>query len=226
VIFALDEHLVFPPVHLAEDGLLAVGGDLSPERLILAYKSGIFPWYSEGQPILWHSPNPRMVLQTASLRVPRSLRKTLRHEPYRLTMDTSFAEVIDACATAPRPDQGGAWITDDMKAAYIELHRRGLAHSIEAWQGDALAGGLYGVSLGSVFFGESMFARSPDASKIAFVTAVRQLETWAITLVDCQVYTDHLARFGGVEWPRRRYLTALRAALTRPTRLGPWRFDA
>jgi leucyl/phenylalanyl-tRNA--protein transferase len=224
-VFRLDERLAFPPVDCAEDGLLAVGGDLRPERLVLAYSLGIFPWYDEGQPILWHSPDPRMVLEVRSLHVHRSLRKTMRKKPYRLTLDTAFDAVIDACAQVPRPGQHGTWITREMRAAYLDLHRRGLAHSVEAWSDERLVGGLYGVSLGAIFFGESMFARAPDASKVAFATLVEQLAAWGIELVDCQVYTDHLARFGAEEWPRRRYIVALRRALGRPTRMGPWRFE-
>jgi leucyl/phenylalanyl-tRNA--protein transferase len=212
-------------VDYAEDGLLAVGGDLRPDRLLLAYRSGIFPWYSEGQPILWHSPDPRMVLVAARLEVPRSLRKTIRKQAYRLSLDTAFAKVVAACASVERPGQSGTWITPDMQAAYRELHRRGVAHSVEAWHEDRLVGGLYGVSLGAAFFGESMFTLAPDASKVAFVRLVEQLLRWGIGLVDCQVYTEHLARFGAVEWPRKRYLSALKKALARPTRPGPWHFD-
>jgi leucyl/phenylalanyl-tRNA--protein transferase len=224
-VFRLDDRLVFPSPSLAEEGLLAVGGDLRPERLLLAYSSGIFPWYDEGQPILWHSPDPRMVLETAKLHVPRSLEKRMRKAPYRLTMDTAFREVMEGCAAAPRPEGPGTWITPEMVEAYFELHRRGVAHSTEAWEGETLAGGLYGVSLGAAYFGESMFARSPDASKIAFVALVRQLGRWGIGLVDCQVYTEHLDRFGAGEWPRERYLRALRAALSKPTRRGRWEFE-
>lgn len=221
-VFQLDDRLVFPPVHYAEDGLLAVGGDLSPERLVLAYSLGIFPWYSEGQPILWHSPDPRMVLLAEDLRVPKSLQKTLRRRPYEITLDTAFPKVVEACATVPRPGQRGTWITRGMKKAYLELHRRGLAHSVEAWRDGALAGGLYGISLGAAFFGESMFAKAPDASKVAFVTLVEQLRRWGIGLIDCQVYTPHLARFGAEEWTRRRYVAALKRAVTEPTRVGRW----
>jgi leucyl/phenylalanyl-tRNA--protein transferase len=224
-IFRLDHRMTFPPVEYAEDGLLAVGGDLRPERLLLAYRSGVFPWYSEGQPILWHSPDPRMVLVAADLEVPRSLRKTIRKQPYRVTLDTAFAKVVDACASIERPGQSGTWITREMQAAYRELHRRGFAHSVEAWEGRRLAGGLYGVSLGAAFFGESMFALAPDASKVAFVRLVEQLVRWRIGLVDCQVHTEHLARFGAVEWPRKRYLAALKKALACSTRTGPWRFE-
>lgn len=226
-VFRLDERLVFPPPHLADkSGILAVGGDLGPDRLLLAYSHGIFPWYEHGQPILWHSPDPRMVLEAPRLTVPRSLAKRIRHAPFRLTLDTAFREVLEGCASVERPGQRGTWITPAMKAAYRELHQRGLAHSVEAWKDGRLVGGLYGVSLGAAFFGESMFARAPDASKIAFVALVSQLVRWKITLVDCQVYTDHLARFGASEWPRRRFLAALAKALEPQTRPGPWSFDA
>jgi len=224
-VFKLDERLEFPPADLADDGLLAVGGDLSPERLVLAYSRGIFPWYEDGLPILWHSPDPRMVLEADKLRIQSSLRKTMRKRPYRLTLDTAFPAVIEACAQAPRPGQDGTWITSEMRDAYIRLFRLGLAHSAEAWRGDELVGGLYGVSLGAIFFGESMFARAPDASKIAFVTLVSELRRRGIELIDCQVYTDHLARFGAVEWPRVRYLRALDRLLRRPTHRGRWRYE-
>jgi leucyl/phenylalanyl-tRNA--protein transferase len=226
VIFRLDQRLRFPPPELAEkSGLLAVGGDLCPERLVLAYGMGIFPWYSEETPILWHSPDPRMVLRAPELQVGRSLAKTIRRGPYAVCLDTAFRAVVEACAEIPRPGQGGTWITAEMIDAYEELHHRGVAHSAESWSDGELAGGLYGVSLGGAFFGESMFARAPDASKVAFVTLVQQLERWGIELVDCQVRTDHLARFGATEWPRQRFLAALKAALKKPTQLGPWRLQ-
>jgi leucyl/phenylalanyl-tRNA---protein transferase len=225
-VFRLGRRLAFPPPELAdESGLLAVGGDLSPRRLLLAYSLGIFPWYGEDLPILWHSPDPRMVLEPDRLVVSRSLRKEMRRGRFQLRLDTAFAEVIRACAETRRPDQSGTWITDEMLDAYIELHRLGYAHSAEAWLGDDLAGGLYGVNVGGVFFGESMFARASDASKVAFVALVEQLKRWGIGLIDCQVHTEHLARFGAEEWSRRRFLGALAATLEAPTRLGPWRFD-
>jgi len=225
-VYLLDDRLVFPPPERApRDGPLAVGGDLRPERLILAYSLGIFPWYSEGDPILWHSPDPRMVLLADELRIPRSLRRVERQRPYRLTIDTAFSAVVAACARVPRPGQDGTWITREMQSAYAELHRRGVAHAAEAWDGDELVGGLYGVSLGSAFFGESMFAREPDASKLAFVALVRHLRRLDIRLIDCQVYTGHLARFGAREWPRREFLAALRESQRHPTRPGPWRFE-
>jgi leucyl/phenylalanyl-tRNA--protein transferase len=227
-VFRLGREVVFPhPEQSDPSGLLAVGGDLSPERLLLAYASGIFPWYSEDQPILWHSPDPRSVLRAADLHVPRSLAKTIRGGRFELRLDTAFERVIRGCAEAPRPDAGGGtWITPDMLAAYCELHRLGFAHSAEAFAGGRLVGGLYGVSLGSIFFGESMFAREPDASKVAFVALVRQLLRWNFDLIDCQQQTRHLARFGAVLWPRRCYLDALARCIERPTRRGAWSFDS
>lgn len=207
-------------------GLLAIGGDLRPARLMDAYRRGIFPWYSEGLPILWHSPDPRFVLVPSQLRVNRSLTKTIRRARYRVTLDTAFGEVLRHCAAAPRPGQDGTWITRDMIAAYEVLHAQGFAHSIEAWLADELVGGLYGVAVGAVFCGESMFAHEPDASKVAFVTIARQLERWGFEAIDCQVHTDHLERFGAEQWPRRKYLDTL--ARLRDRRLGPpspWHLD-
>jgi leucyl/phenylalanyl-tRNA--protein transferase len=224
-VYRLDDRLQFPPVHLAEDGLLALGGDLRPERLLLGYTQGIFPWYAENLPILWHSPDPRMVMTTEDLAVQRSLRKAIRKRPYELRMDTAFARVLEGCASVPRPGQNGTWLIPEMVDAYTRLHELGFAHSIEAWQGETLAGGLYGVSLGGAFFGEWMFARARDASKIAFVAAVRQLDAWGIRLIDCQVHTEHLERFGAYEVPRREYLEMLRPALDHPTRRGPWQLE-
>jgi len=225
-VFRLSDRLAFPPPELADkSGLLAVGGDLSPERLLLAYSLGIFPWYGEGLPILWHSPEPRLVLEAEKLQISRSLRKELRRRRYEVRLDTAFAEVIGGCAETPRPGQDGTWITDEMIRAYVRLHELGYAHSAEAWLDDELAGGLYGVSLGGAFFGESMFARAPDASKVAFAVLVDQLARWDIRLVDCQVYTDHLARFGAEDWPRPRFLRALADALEQPTRRGAWRLE-
>jgi leucyl/phenylalanyl-tRNA--protein transferase len=225
-VYLLGDEILFPPVDDAENGLLAVGGDLSPERLVAAYSQGIFPWYSEGEPILWHSPDPRFVLTTESFRVPRRLERTRRtNSRLRLSLDEAFEDVIEACSRAPRPGQRGTWITEEMKAAYVELHRLGFAHSAEAWRREELAGGLYGVSLGGAFFGESMFARASDASKIAFAALVEQLARWKIDLIDCQVETSHLARFGARSLSRARYLEALRRELSKPTRRGRWSFD-
>jgi leucyl/phenylalanyl-tRNA--protein transferase len=207
-------------------GLVAVGGDLRPERLLDGYRRGIFPWYGDGLPILWHSPDPRFVLEPAALQVNRSLRKAIRRAPYRLTLDTAFDRVIRHCAAVPRPDQDGTWITNDMIAAYEQLHALGHAHSCEAWRGDELVGGVYGVTMGAVFCGESMFALAPDASKIAFVQLVQQLERWGFELIDCQVHTEHLERFGAVEWPRPRFLATLARLRDREVApRGPWAFD-
>ena len=225
-VYRIPEGLVFPHPSLAEpSGLLGVGGDLSPERLLLAYASGIFPWYSDPDPILWFSPDPRMVLEPGRLHVPRSLRKTLRHGRYAVRLDTAFERVIRGCAEARRPEDVGTWITADMREAYLRLHQLGFAHSAEAWEGDGLAGGLYGVSLGGCFFGESMFSLRPDASKVAFVALVRQLLRWGFDLVDCQISTPHLERFGAVEWPREQFLRALARMLECATRRGRWAFD-
>ena len=226
-VYRLGPELAFPPPEDAEaSGLLAVGGDLEPERLLLAYALGIFPWYEDGLPILWHSPDPRMVLQPAELHVPRRLARRARSNPFRLSLDTAFPEVIRACAGTPRRGQRGTWITQDMIDAYVRLHELGFAHSAEAWEKDVLVGGVYGVSLGGCFFGESMFTRRPDASKLAFVALVRQLERWGCLLLDCQVRTEHLARFGAREWPRARFLEALQAGCSADTRRGRWRIDA
>jgi leucyl/phenylalanyl-tRNA--protein transferase len=228
-IFQLDERIVFPPPELADpDGLLAVGGDLRAERLLLAYASGIFPWPADGYPLLWHSPDPRYVLPSDELHVPRSLRRVLNRGAYRVTLDTEFAAVMRACAKVPRLGQRGTWITAEMIDAYVELHRLGFAHSVEVWEGDARVpcGGLYGVSLGGAFFGESMFAKKPDASKVGFVTFVEQLARWGVRLVDAQVHTAHLERFGARFWPRERYLGELGLLLEQPTRRGKWRFDS
>jgi leucyl/phenylalanyl-tRNA--protein transferase len=225
-VYLLGDEILFPPVDHAEDGLLAVGGDLSPERLLAAYSQGIFPWYSEGEPILWHSPDPRFVLVSEWFRVPKRLERTRRTgATIRLSMDEAFAEVIEACSRSARPGQRGTWITSEMKAAYIELHRLGFAHSVEAWSERQLAGGLYGVSLGGAFFGESMFTRRSDTSKLAFVAVVEQLRRWGIDLIDCQVRTEHLARFGARFISRARYLERLGRELQKPTRRGRWRFE-
>ena len=225
-VYRIPDALVFPHPELSEPGgLLGVGGDLRPERLLLGYANGIFPWYSDGQPILWFSPDPRFVLPVDELRVPRSLRKRVRRGDYRITLDTAFPQVIAACKAAYRPGQSGTWITDDMQQAYVALHERGFAHSVEAWRGDELVGGLYGVAVGRLFSGESMFATASDASKVAFVWLVKQLEVWGFPLVDSQVGTDHLARFGGRDIDRADYLEALPALVDEPGRVGKWAFD-
>lgn len=222
----LGKRLIFPPPEAAEaSGLLAAGGDLSPDRLLLAYASGIFPWYSEGDPILWFSPDPRMVLRPSRLRVSRSLRKYARRSPIDLRMDTDFEAVIRGCAEAERPDGGGTWITPEMIRAYCRMHDLGYAHSVEGRLEGRLVAGVYGLSLGGAFFAESMFTRAPNASKLALVALVRQIDAWGFDFLDCQVYTENLARFGASEWPRARFLAALDETLQRPTRRGRWAFD-
>lgn len=213
----------FPPVdETDEDGIIAVGGDLTPERLIEAYRRGIFPWYSEGLPILWHCPDPRFVLEPATMHVPKSLRKMMRRGVYEVRLDTDFGGVIDGCAKTRRPGQRGTWITRDMRKAYMRLHDLGIAHSAEAWLDGQLVGGLYGVSLGHVFYGESMFALADDASKVTFITLVEWMRGWGVSLVDCQQETAHLARFGAVPWPRQRFTEALVTLTAAPTRQGKW----
>lgn len=225
-VYRLGEALRFPPPEEADpSGLLAVGGDLSPDRLLLAYSNGIFPWPLVERPLLWFSPDPRMVLRPAELVVSRSLRKTLRRGGFEVRLDTAFHRVVHRCAKVPRRGEAGTWITSDIANAYAGLHELGFAHSAEAWQDGELVGGLYGVSLGLSFFGESMFADRPDASKVAFVVLVRQLHAWGFDLIDCQVHTDHLARFGAREWTRRRFLAALQRSLAAPTRRGHWKLE-
>jgi leucyl/phenylalanyl-tRNA---protein transferase len=222
-IYRLPKEFAFPPATEAdEDGMLAIGGDLKPERLLLAYSQGIFPWPHEGFPMLWFSPDPRMVLPIHELKVPRSLRQTMRKGVYEVRFDTAFQEVMRGCARAKRNGQRGTWITSEMADAYTRLHELGFAHSVESWVGDELAGGLYGVSLGGAFFGESMFAKQPDASKAAFVTLVNRLAEWDFDFVDAQVYTHHLERFGAREIPRDEYMAWLAETLEKPTRKGPW----
>jgi leucyl/phenylalanyl-tRNA--protein transferase len=201
----------FPPLNKAlrePDGLLAIGGCLSKRRLLSAYRHGIFPWYNPGEPILWWSPNPRLVLFPNKLKVSRSLRKTLRKNIFLVTFDKAFNEVIAACA-APRKEGAGTWITNEITQAYKELHQLGIAHSIETWFEGELVGGLYGVALGGVFFGESMFHTRTDASKVAFVSLVQQLESWGYQLIDCQVQTQHLTSFGAEEIDRAYFAQLL-----------------
>lgn len=213
----------FPdPRDALPDGPLAIGGDLSPGRLLSAYSQGIFPWYDERVPLLWWSPDPRFVLFPEDFRLPRRLRRTRGQPGWTVTFDTAFSDVIRACAEASRPEQDGTWITDEMEQAYCELHRRGYAHSAECWRDGELAGGLYGVSLGSVFFGESMFFRVPDASKVAFAAFAEALWARRFTLIDCQQETDHLARFGARAIPRDSFLDLLVDAVRAPTHRGSW----
>jgi leucyl/phenylalanyl-tRNA---protein transferase len=206
------------------DGLLAVGGDLSPARLLYAYRHGIFPWYHGDQPILWWSPDPRAVLIPDGFHLSASLRKRLRQGRFRITFDTAFNDVVAACA-APRVNQpeGGTWITPAMRAAYVQLHRMGYAHSVEVWMDDELAGGLYGIALGAAFFGESMFSRRRDASKIALACLSRRLQVWGFALLDCQVQSEHLQRLGAIAVPRREFLELLARECDRPMQVTDWR---
>ncbi|GAO35642.1 leucyl/phenylalanyl-tRNA--protein transferase [Sulfuricella sp. T08] len=220
----IDNDTPFPPLSSAlrePNGLLAAGGDLSPQRLIAAYSRGIFPWFNPGEPILWWSPDPRMVLFPGELKVSRSLRKTLKNQTYEIRTDTAFRQVMQACA-APRDGHSGTWISPAMVAAYTELHRQGLAHSVETWMDDKLVGGLYGVSLGRMFYGESMFSLATDASKIAFVHLVRQLELWGYGMIDCQMKTAHLASLGAREIPRAEFSQKLTELVNFPGIIGPW----
>lgn len=222
-VFALPAEPLFPdPAHADEDGLLAVGGDLSPQRLLMAYARGIFPWYSENSPILWWSPDPRLVVEPEKIHVPGRLERILRQGRFSFTLDTAFERVIAGCAETPRRGAHGTWIVPEMRAAYGRLHGLGFAHSIEVWSGGDLVGGLYGVALGGAFFGESMFYREPDASKAGLVVLMRALRGAGFTLFDCQQTTAHMLRFGGFEVPRGEFLDRLDRALKLTTPRGPW----
>ncbi len=213
----LGETLEFPDTASAltdPDGLLAVGGDLSVDRLLCAYRQGIFPWYSEGQPILWWSPSPRTILIPDELYLGRSNRKLFNKAPFTVKVNTAFQDVITRCAETPRADQDGTWIMPEMIEAYCDLNEAGHAHSIEAWQDDELVGGLYGVSVGKAFFGESMFSLKSGASKFAFMSLVKALQKWNFQLIDCQIYTDYLASFGAHEVPRNEFEHRLREAVS------------
>jgi leucyl/phenylalanyl-tRNA--protein transferase len=218
-----DDFFPFPDPESADEwGVVCSGGNLSPGLLLSAYRQGIFPWFSEDEPLLWWSPDPRFVLFPPKLHVSKTMRKILRRSGFELALDRDFEAVIRACSDVPRKGQKGTWITDDMIAAYCGLHGLGFAHSVEARLEGRLVGGFYGVSLGSVFFGESMFSLLPDASKAAFIPFVRLLEAEGFTLIDSQVYTDHLAGLGAEEMPRSTYLSLLARGLEAPTRRGSW----
>jgi len=222
----LGHELVFPPVRSAlsePDGLLAAGGDLSPARLLLGYSQGIFPWFSAEEPILWWSPSQRMVLFPPQLRVTRSLEKTLRNRRYRVTLDTAFREVMQACA-APRDGTPGTWIIPPMVEAYCRLHELGMAHSFEVWMDGELVGGLYGVGLGRMFYGESMFSHRTDASKIAFVHMARHLALHGVEMIDCQMYTSHLASLGAQLIPRAQFLATLKRNTLEPQADSMWTY--
>ena len=218
----------FPAVETAladPNGLLAMGGDLSAERLLDAYRHGIFPWFNPGEPILWWSPDPRMVLVPGEIRVARSLAKRIRNGGFETRVDTAFAEVMRACA-APRGGAGGTWISPAMVAAYTRLFDAGYAHSVETWRDGKLVGGLYGVAIGRMFYGESMFSREPDASKVALVRLAQQLRRWEFGLIDCQMETPHLASLGARTLPRAAFTARLAELVNLPHRPGPWNFDA
>ncbi len=215
--------LTFPdPRTASEEGLLAYGGDLRPERLLEAYRRGIFPWFNAEDPILWWSPDPRLVLYPDDFRISKSFRRVLRNGDYAVTFDRDFAGVIRACGQIPRPGQTGTWLHPQMQEAYLELHRQGFAHSVETWMGDALVGGLYGIAMGRAFFGESMFARRPNASKIALAALRGVLGAKSYDFIDCQVETEHLVRMGAVTIDRNRFLDALTVALAKPGDIGSW----
>lgn len=222
MLFHLSEELRFPSPRLANvDGLLAIGGDLTEQRLMLAYRMGIFPWYSEGDPLLWWSPDPRLVLFPDDFHVSRRLRRTLRKKTFHITFDTAFEQVVAGCA-ARRPKSGGTWIVPEMALAYQRLHWAGVAHSVEVWRDGSLAGGLYGVSLGGCFFGESMFSRASDASKAALDALIRFIQKRGFDLVDCQVTSGHLLRLGAKEVPRNMFLDILEKSMSKPTLEGRW----
>ena len=222
-VFLLSEKIAFPSPRFSNpDGLLAVGGDLSIDRLILAYRMGIFPWYSAGDPILWWSPDPRLVLPIESFHASRSLRRVIQKGTFRITFDTAFKRVINGCAARRQKGGGGTWIVPEMIAAYIELHDAGIAHSVEAWMGDELAGGLYGVSLGRCFFGESMFTRITNASKVALAALVSYIKNRGFGFVDCQVTSDHMLRMGAHEIPRHTFLVMLEKSMAFPSLIGKW----
>lgn len=226
-VFQLSDIIYFPPPQLArEDGLLAVGGDLSPQRLLLAYQMGIFPWYAEGDPILWWAPTPRLILRPREFHLSRSLRRTLTRGTFSFSLDTAFREVIAACAEIRTEQQDPTWINQEMIEAYCELHELGYAHSLECWQGEALVGGLYGVSVGGIFFGESMFSRVANSSKAALAVLADQLALWEFDCIDCQMRTEHLLSLGATEVPGDRFFALLQHSILRPDRCGRWALDS
>lgn len=222
-VFQLREDPLFPNPHLADDsGLLAIGGDLGTDRLIQAYAHGIFPWYSEGEPIMWWSPDPRMILYPNKLKISKSLQQQLNKDSYQVSFDKHFDKVIAACAQVPRFGQSGTWITTEMLEAYQKLHEEGYAHSVEVMESGKVVGGLYGISLGKAFFGESMFYHRRDASKIALTHLVKRLTEWDFHFIDAQVETDHMIRMGAKNVPRNEFLKELEIALQAPTIKGKW----
>jgi leucyl/phenylalanyl-tRNA--protein transferase len=221
--YFLDEQLYFPPVSRASsEGIVAIGGDLSEQRLLLAYQSGIFPWFSEGEPIIWWSPDPRFVLYPSQIKVSKSMQQLFRKQVFEVTFDKDFEQVILNCKEIKREGQRGTWITDEMVEAYCRLHRKGFAHSVEVWQEHTLVGGLYGLSLGNCFFGESMFAKVSNASKYGFITLTKRLEQKGFSFIDCQVHTEHLESLGATFISRKNFLHQLQEALKQTTLQGDW----
>jgi len=224
-LLSSDSSTAFPPADRAltePDGLLAIGGDLSPERLLNAYRHGIFPWFSEGQPILWWTPDPRMLFRTDGVRLSSRFRRSLRHGRWQIRADTAFADVMAACATSPRPGQDGTWITRDMQDAYLELHRLGHAHSVEVFDGEQLVGGIYGVAIGRMFFGESMFSAESGGSKVALAALACRLQQWGWPLIDAQVENPHLLTLGAQSWPRSEFLRQVAQLVVLPEEPGNW----
>ncbi|MFK7926438.1 MAG: leucyl/phenylalanyl-tRNA--protein transferase [Bacteroidia bacterium] len=222
-VYALTDDIFFPPPQLANpEGILAVGGDLRPERLLLAYHMGIFPWYSEYEPIVWWSPDPRCILETNQLKVSKSMRQILRRAGFRISFDQAFGTVIQECRKIKRKGQRGTWITDEMETSYCSLHEMGFAHSVEVWENEKLVGGLYGVSVGRCFFGESMFSRASNASKAGFITLVQHLQAAGFQWIDCQIYNDHLGSLGASEISRESFLARLAHDIKLDTLQGNW----
>lgn len=225
-VFRLNHENIFPPPHLAEEnGLLAIGGDLSPERLVAGYRAGIFPWYSQGDPILWWFTSPRLVIYPEEFRIPRRLKRDIRKHVYSISLDKSFEQVIKACAESRTQNDEGTWITEDMQEAYCTLHTRGYAHSVECWDGEELAGGLYGIALDRVFFGESMFTHRSNASKFALAALVETLTTKGFRLIDCQMTTNHLLQFGAREISGDKFSTHLQTFISTTSPDGAWNND-
>jgi leucyl/phenylalanyl-tRNA--protein transferase len=222
-LFRLSDRIEFPPAWLARsDGLLCIGGDLEPQRLVLAYKNGIFPWFSSNEPILWWSPDPRLVLYPKDIRVSRSLKKKIKKNIFEIRINTAFEQTIKACSQPRQNKEEGTWLIDGMIEAYTDLHKMGFAHSVEAWFEGCLVGGLYGISIGRSFFGESMFSRKPDASKIALVALAKHLAAYHFDLIDCQVTTDHLLSMGATEIPRDNFLDTLSHSIDAKVPANVW----
>ncbi|MCF8296799.1 MAG: leucyl/phenylalanyl-tRNA--protein transferase [Saprospiraceae bacterium] len=222
-VYQLNDELIFPnPNEAIKEGLLAVGGDLSAERILQAYSNGIFPWYSDEEPIMWWSPNPRLVLFPEKFKISKSLKQKIRKGVFEIKFDSRFEEVIEHCSEVPRAEQDGTWITEEMKQAYINLYNHGFAHSVETYYDGKLVGGLYGLSLGNIFFGESMFHILTDASKVAFYFLVEKIKEWNFDLIDCQVKTNHLISLGAEEISREKYLELLSVSIKNKSKVGKW----